>query len=122
MTKNKESTRYFSTIHEESVAKALGGMRNSSSGSGHFRKGDVVCKKSSMLAECKTAMEDKNSFSIKKEWIDKNKEETFAMRLDNSCIAFNFGPNQPNHYVINENLMKFLVEKLEEEYDNEETT
>lgn len=42
------------------------------------------------------------------------------MRLDNSCIAFNFGPDQPNYYVINEKLMKFLVEKLEEVYDNEE--
>lgn len=118
MTKNKESTRYYSSKQEQSVAKALGGIPNSSSGSAHFRKGDVVIKRSSLLAECKTLMEDKNSFSIKKEWIDKNKEETFAMRLDNSCIAFNFGPDQPNYYVINEKLMKFLVEKLEEEYDN----
>ena len=122
MTKNKECTRYYSDIQESYVAKTLGGYKNSNSGAGLFRKGDVIVKKASLLCECKTTMEDKNSFSIKKEWIDKNKEETFAMRLDNSCIVFNFGPNQPNHYIINEKLMKFLVKKLEEEYGNEETT
>ena len=37
MTKNKESTRYYSSKQEQSVAKALGGIPNSSSGSGYFR-------------------------------------------------------------------------------------
>lgn len=67
MTKNKESTRYYSSKQEQNVAKVLGGVPNSSSGSGHFRKGDVIIKRSSTLCECKTLMEDKNSFSIKKE-------------------------------------------------------
>ena len=40
-------------------------------------------------------MTDKESISIKKEWITKNKEERFTQRLSNSCVAFNFGPNQP---------------------------
>ena len=55
-----------------------------------------------------------NKMSIKKDWVTKNKEEAFAMRLQNSCIAFNFGPGQPNYYVINESLMQQLVEYLEE--------
>ena len=38
------------------------------------------------------------------------------MRLYNSCISFNFGPETDNYYVISEKLMKFLVEKLQEEY------
>ena len=37
MTKNKESTRYYSSKQEQNVAKVLGGVPNSSSGSGHFR-------------------------------------------------------------------------------------
>lgn len=119
MTKNKESTRYFSSKQEQYVAKLLGGQNNSSSGSGHFRKGDVIQKDASLLIECKTTMEEKQSFSIKKEWIDKNKEEAFAMRLDNTCVVFNFGPDKENYFVINEKLMKFLVEKLKEDYDNE---
>lgn len=112
--KNKESTRYFSDLQEKSVCKDLGAEQVVNSGAGKFRKGDVVHKASSTLIECKTCTSDKDSFSIKKEWIKKNKEEKFSQRLSNSCIAFNFGPGQENYYVIDSNLMKFLIEKLEE--------
>lgn len=116
-TKNKTCTRYFSNIHEESVAKVLGGRIQPSSGSGDFKKGDVVNEKASLLIECKTCVKDKESFSIKKEWLIKNKEESFANRLSNNCIAFNFGPDQDNYFIINEKLMKYLVEKLEEDLE-----
>ena len=59
----------------------------------------------------------KDSFSIKKNWITKNREEKFSQRLSNSCIAFSFGPEQENFFIIDEKLMRYLVEKLEE--DNE---
>lgn len=117
MTKNNESTRYFSSRQEQSVAKLLGGYANSSSGSGLFSKGDVVIKDASLLVECKTCVIPKESFSIKKDWITKNKEEAFAMRLDNQCVAFNFGPDMPNYFVIDEKLMAFLVDKLREELE-----
>ena len=60
-------------------------------------------------------MSEKSSMSIKKEWIDKNREEAFENRLFNTCVCFNFGPEAENFYVIDSKLMKFLVEKLEEE-------
>lgn len=113
--KNKESTRFYSDKHEKSICKALGAHQQSNSGAGHFRKGDVIHNEASILIEAKTCMTEKNSFSIKKEWIDKNKEEAFALRKSNSCICFNFGPDTENHYVINEKLMKYLIEKLVEE-------
>ena len=112
---NKESTRYFSDLQEKSVCKCINATQQPSSGSGHFRKGDVIQEKASMLVECKTCVSDKDSFSIKKEWISKNKEEAFTQRMSNHCIAFNFGPKQPNYFVIDEKLMKLLTEKLEEE-------
>ena len=115
-TKNTESTRYYSDIQEKSVCKELGAIQQPNSGAGRFRKGDVVQAESSFLIECKTCTSDKDSFSIKKEWIKKNKEERYTQRLDNSCIAFNFGPGQPNYYVIDSTLMNYLVEKLKEEY------
>jgi hypothetical protein len=114
VTKEK-STRWFSDIQEKSVCKLLGANQVSNSGAGAFRKGDVVHSNASVLIECKTVVTDKESVSIKKEWIEKNKEERFTQRLSNGVIAFNFGPNQPNYFVIDEKLMKFLVEKLEEE-------
>jgi hypothetical protein len=109
------TTRYFSDLHEKSVCKLIGATQVSNSGAGSFRKGDVVHSNASVLIECKTVVTDKDSVSIKKEWIEKNKEERFTQRLSNGVIAFNFGPNQPNYFVIDEKLMKFLVEKLEEE-------
>jgi hypothetical protein len=112
--KNTESTRYYSDAHEKSVCKALGARQQSNSGAGRYSKGDCVQEAASLLIECKTVMTDKESISIKKEWIAKNRDEAFAVRLQNSCIAFNFGPGQPNYYVINESLMQQLVEHLEE--------
>lgn len=112
---NKESTRYFSDLQEKSVAKALNGHPTSNSGAAKFSGGDVIQEQASLLVECKTSMSDKDSFSIKKDWIAKNKEEAFTQRMSNHCIAFNFGPNQSNYFVIDEQLMKLLVEKLIEE-------
>ena len=113
--KNTNSTRYYSDLHETSVAKAVNGERVSNSGAGKFSAGDVVQRQASLLIECKTVMTEKQSVSVKKEWIDKNKEEAFSNRLDNNCLCINFGPGSDNYYVISEKLMKFLVEKLEEE-------
>lgn len=114
-TKNKEATRYYSDRHEKSICKALGAKQQSNSGAGRFRKGDVIQNEASLLIEAKTTMTDKDSFSVKKDWILKNKEEAFALRKSNSCICFNFGPEQENYYVIDEKLMKFLVEKIIQE-------
>ena len=115
MTDNKESTRYYSDLHEKSVCRALGATQTPNSGATKWKKGDVVQRQASLLIECKTVMTEKQSISVKKEWIDKNKEEAFSNRLDNNCLCINFGPGSDNYYVISEKLMKFLVEKLEEE-------
>ena len=113
--KNKESTRAAADRHEKSICKELGAQQQSNSGAGLFRKGDVIHNEASMLIEAKTCMTEKQSFSIKKDWIKKNEEERFALRKSNSCICFNFGPDSENYYVINEKLMKFIIDKLIDE-------
>ena len=115
LPKNKEATRYFSSIQERYIANNFNGILSSNSGAATFSAGDVLNKDASLLIECKTCMTEKKSFSIKKEWIKKNREEAFTQRVFNGCIAFNFGPEQENFFVIDEKLMKFLIEKLEEE-------
>ena len=115
--KNKESTRYYSDAQEKAVCKVTNSKQQPNSGASLFRKGDVVNREASILFECKTTMTEKDSFSIKKDWIAKNREEKFSQRLSNGVIAFNFGPGQENFFVIDEKLMRYLVEKLEE--DNE---
>lgn len=113
--KNPEATRTFSTAQESYVARLIGGRRMANSGAADFSAGDVVLESASMLVECKTPMTEKNSFSIKKAWIDKNKEDAFSVRMFNTAIAFEFGPDQKNYFVIDEKLFRFLCEKLTEE-------
>ena len=117
MPKNKNSTRYASSIQEERIAKKLNGRVNSNSGAGKFAKSDVVVDTASLSIECKTAMTPKDSFSIKKDWIEKHKQEAWSNRLANSAIAFNFDyQDAHDYYVIDDVLMRFLIDKLEEEY------
>lgn len=113
-TKNTRATRYYSNKQEEAVAKLIGAQRQSNSGASLFAAGDLTSSKASMLVECKTCTTSKESMLIKKEWITKSKEEAHSKRLINSCIAFSFGPDEPNYFIIDEKLMRFLVEKLEE--------
>lgn len=113
--KNTESTRYFSTNHENSICKALGGTRQANSGAGNFQKGDIQVKSANMLVEAKCSMKPKTSVSIKKEWLEKNKKEAFMTRHNNTAVCINFEPDGDNYYLINEKLMKYLVECLSKE-------
>lgn len=114
MTKNDTSTRAYSDKHEKSVCKALNAKQQPNSGAGLWRKGDVVQEDASLLIECKCSMSPKKSVSIKKDWIDKNKKESFFNRLSNTAICINFEPDGDNYYIIDEKLMKLLCEKLKE--------
>ena len=115
---NKTSNRYFSSQQEQTVAKLLGGNKTPNSGATDFVKGDVQVKDASLLVECKTCTTNKDSFSIKKEWLDKNLTEAKMNHLLNNMLAFNFGPDTKNYFIIDEKLAKYLVEKLKEEYMN----
>jgi len=111
MRKAVRPTRYYSSKQEKQVAKEIKGKQVPNSGAARFDKGDVT--NNNWLIECKTKMTDSKSFSIKKEWITKNEEERFAMNKDYSAIAFNFGPNEPNYYVIDSRLFKMLIEYID---------
>ena len=118
MTKNTDATRFYSDKQEKYVCKMLGGEQVSNSGAGLFKKGDVIIKSASMLCECKCQMENKKSYSVKKETLEKLSEEAFADRLYNTCLCFNFGPDSDNYFVISEKLMRYLIKKLNEDEDD----
>lgn len=105
-------TRYFSKKQEIKVAKDVGGRRTANSGATAFQKGDVIAE--DFLIECKTTTISKASFTIRKEWIEKNDEEAFAMGKTHSALAFNFGEDEPNYYVINEKSFKEYLELVKE--------
>ena len=108
---SKKNTRHYSSKQEKSVATAISGKQTANSGATPFQKGDVLSDK--FLLECKTKTTDSESVSIKKEWIEKNKREALFMGKEYQALAFNYGPNQPNYYIIDEYLFQELLEYLE---------
>ena len=99
------STRLYSNKQEKNVAKAVKGKKVPNSGAAMFHAGDVETKE--FTIECKTATKPQQSFSIKKEWIEKAKEEAFSQGRSHWSLCFNFGNNlddklQENLYIISE--------------------
>lgn len=104
-------TRHFSKLQEDAVAKAIGGKRTPNSGATDFGgKGDVHSDK--FLLECKTKTTHSESISIKREWFEKNKQEAMFMGKPYSAVVFNFGPDEENHYIIDEYLFLELLNHL----------
>lgn len=106
-------TRFFSDKQEKAVAKALGGKQTANSGATDFIKGDIHL--SEWLIECKTTCSEKSSFSIKKAWLEKNREEAFEMGKHNNALCFDFGDNGTRYYVIDEKTFKQLIEQERED-------
>lgn len=109
---NKNSTRYYSTKQEKQIAKIFNGKCQANSGATLFNKGDV--KTDEWLFEAKTCLTEKNSFSIKSEWLNKLKGESFAMKKEYYSLVFNFGPNTDNYYVLDEKTMKKILKILDD--------
>ncbi len=106
----RRPTRWYSNKQEKQVAKVVQGTQVSNSGANDFKKGDVTTD--SWLIECKTTTTVKKSFSIKQEWLDKNKEEAFAMNKEYNALAFDFGTGN-NYYIVDERTFIRMKEALE---------
>lgn len=107
------STRDFSSNQEKEIAKVLGGNITPNSGGTKFSGGDVKIR-NDFLIEAKTPTTAKESFSIKKDWIAKVRQQAFEQGCLEAVLAFTFAPNGQNYYIISENLMKELVDYFEE--------
>lgn len=90
----------------------VGGRVQSNSGGTRFGGGDVHTK--TVFIEAKTPTTDKSSFSIKKEWLSKAKEQAFEQNKTSYALAFRFGPEEPDFFVIDAKLFKELINHLEE--------
>ncbi len=111
MTRNKNSTRYYSKKQEDKVAKIVGGKTVSNSGAVMFDAGDVKTKE--WLIECKTKVKPSESISIKKSWIDKLEEEAFSTGKFYSSLAFDFGGGGEIYFIIREKEFKRILNELE---------
>jgi len=103
-------TRFYSKRQEKHIAKELGGRRQANSGATAFQKGDVVLD--DWLLEAKTCTTVKKSFSIKREWLDKNKEEAFAMRKPYNALVIDFGDGE-QFYMVDEKTFKVMLDYMQ---------
>lgn len=111
-TGEKHPTRYYSSKQEKAVAKAVGGQQTANSGATDWQKSDVLTEQFTL--ECKTKTKSSDSISIKKDWFEKQKKESVFMGKPYYAIVFNFGPDEENHYIINEELFEHLLNYLKE--------
>lgn len=82
----------------------------------YLKSGDVVGgKNNDWLFEAKTCMKEQQQFTIKKEWLDKLKNESFSMRKEFFALVFNFGKkNGENYYILNEKTFTQILNLLNE--------
>lgn len=105
-------TRYYSNKQESRIAKRTNSKKQKNSGASKFCKGDVKSEK--FIIEAKTKVKPSESITIKKEWIEKLKQEMFAINKEYWTIAFSFGDNK-DYYIIDEDLFIQLKETVESE-------
>ena len=73
--------------------------------------GDITTK--DWLFEAKTCMKEQESFSIKKEWLYKLKQESFAMNKEFYSLVFNFGDGK-DYYILDEKTFIQIINLLDE--------
>lgn len=98
---------------EEQIAKLLCGRVQPNSGGTKFGGGDVHTKL--FLIEAKTKNKCQQSFTIKLDWLNKASQQALEQGKQQSALAIRFDPDGCDYYLINEQLMKVLVDYLEEE-------
>ena len=111
----QKPTRYYSSRQERAIASAVSGRQTANSGATAFSKGDVtVGNKTGWLIEAKTCMKDQKTFTIHEEWFKKNIDESIFMKKDHTAVVFNFGPDKPNYYCVDEQTFLRMKELLDQ--------
>lgn len=95
------TTRYFSDKQEKHIARVTGGKVQSNSGGTKFGGGDVHTR--TLLIEAKTPTKDRESFTIKRDWLYKAYNQAFEQGKQGAVLAFRFDPDvNADYYVLNE--------------------
>lgn len=112
----KTTTIGKSLEQEEFVAKFLDARRTVRSGATlSGGKGDITTPNA--LIECKTSMVEKDSFTVKREWLTKMQRERFEDRKEFAFLVQNFGGkgNQDNYVVMRIEDFKKLMDMYAKE-------
>ena len=85
-------------------------MQVIASGSTPLLKGDVVT--GNLCVEAKTKMEPSKSISVKKQWLEKAKEQAYSQRKEDYTVAISFGDGK-DYYIIEDSLLEDLYKSRE---------
>lgn len=115
------TTRDYSDMQEKHIAKVTRGKVQSNSGGTKFGGGDVHTNK--FFIEAKTPTKEQTSFTIKKEWITKMREQAYEQGKEESVLAFRFSPDdKTDMYVLNERQFLEYLRYKEESDANQGTS
>lgn len=109
----RNDTRAKSSKQEKRIAKAIGGKQVVGSGSTPFLKGDVIAGK--LFVEAKTKMEPSKQITVKKEWLEKAKEQMFSTRKEEYTVAISFGEPK-EYYIVEDTYFERLLKAQEAIY------
>ena len=107
---NKDSTRYHSNQQEKRIAKKMGGKQVIGSGATPFLKGDVIAGK--LFIEAKTRVQPATQITVKKEWLEKAKEQSYSTHKPDYALAISFGEAK-DYYVVEDNFFEDLYKARE---------
>lgn len=78
------------------------------SGSTPFLKGDVITE--DFFIECKTKVKPSSQITVKKEWLEKAREQAYQMRKPDYILALSFG-DATDYYLITPQLFHDLYDR-----------
>ena len=109
------TTRDYSDKQEKHIAKVTGGKVQRNSGGTKFGGGDVHTDK--FFIEAKTPTKEQTSFTIKKEWINKMREQAYEQGKEESVLVFRFESYTDNDlYVLSQRqFLEYLKYKESED-------
>ena len=102
------SKKEASLLQEKQVAKLVNGQVQVASGGTPTGGGDVLTD--NWFFECKTVTTPKDSYNVKKSIINKMKEQRFEQRKDYCALAFRFSPEDKDYFVIDSDIMQYLLQ------------
>ena len=114
--------RYKSNQQERRIASHFtNGRQVVGSGSTPFLKGDVIAGK--LFIEAKTRASPAKQITVKKEWLEKAKEQSYSTHKEDYAVAISFGDGK-DYYVIDDSFFEDLykaretLRKVNDELDN----
>ena len=103
-------SKQASLRQENHIAKKTGGKVQSNSGGTRFGGGDVLTEH--FFIEAKTTTKEQQGFAIKRQYIEKMREQAFEQGKHYSALAFRFAPGGKDYYVISEDLFLTLLKHI----------